>query len=76
MLTKSEKMLIETTMENMIVANKNGINTRVLNNSVYNNLIGRISNLNMHHLAGMLSWVYKAYNHTFLVRKSGNSIIV
>lgn len=76
MLTNFEKRTIERALENCILANPNGINTRLLNQSVFNCLHNRIPNLNMHHIAGMLSWVYKAYDHTFLVRRPGYSIIV
>lgn len=76
MLTNSEKRIIENTMEKQILANPSGINTRNLNQAVYSVLHGSIPNMNMHHIAGMLSWVYKAYGHTFLVRIPGYSIIV
>lgn len=76
MLTQWEKKLTEITIENKIIASKNGINTKYLLDSVYNTLRGSIPNLNRYHLAGMLSWVCRAYNHTFLVRKPGHSIIV
>lgn len=76
MLTNSEKRIIENTMERQILANPNGVNTRSLNQNVYNLLNGSIPNINMHHIAGMLSWVYKSYGHTFLVRTPGYSIIM
>ena len=76
MLTDKEKRLTEITMENKIIENKNGINTKDLLDYVYNTLIEHIPNLNRYHLAGMLSWVCRAYNHTFLFRKPGHSIIV
>lgn len=75
MLTDSEKRIVENTMESQILASPRGINTRHLNQYVYNILKGSIPNLNMHHIAGMLSWVYKSYGHTFLVRTSGYSVI-
>lgn len=75
-LTNWQKRIIERTMEGQILANPNGISTRVLNQTVYNLLHSSIPNLNMHHLAGMLSWVYKSYGHTFLIRTPGYSVIV
>lgn len=76
MLTNSEKRTIERALQNRILANPSGIDTRLLNQSVFDCLHNRIPNLNRHHIAGMLSWVYRAYNHTFLVRSPGRSIIV
>ena len=76
MLTNSEKRLLETTMENQIVKHPSGINTRTLNQAVFNGLHTVIPKLNMHHIAGMLSWVHKSYGHTFLVRTPGHSVIL
>lgn len=76
MLTNNEKRIIENTMESQILASPSGINTRTLMQAVYRILHTRIPNMNMHHVAGMLSWVYKSYGHHFLVRTSGCSIIV
>lgn len=76
MLTKWQKRIIEATMENEILANPNGINTRVLNQNVYNLLHASIPKMNMHHIAGMLSWVYKSYGHKFLIRTAGFSVIL
>lgn len=76
MLTNSEKRLIESAMENQIVKYPSGINTRTLNQAVFNVLHTAIPNMNMHHVAGMLSWVYKSYGHTFLVRTPGYSVIL
>lgn len=75
MLTSIEKRSVETTMENQIISHPGGINTRILNQNVYNVLQASIPNLNMHHIAGMLAWVYKSYGHTFLVRTPGYSVI-
>lgn len=75
MLADHEKRIVEKTMENQILANPKGINTRHLNQNVYNLLHRSIPNLNMHHVAGMLSWVHKSYGHIFLVRTPGYSII-
>lgn len=76
MLTNNEKRIIENTMESQILASPSGINTRTLMQAVYRILHSRIPNMNMHHIAGMLSWVYKSYGHQFLVRTSGYSVIV
>lgn len=76
MLTNIEKRKVENKMENQILANPKGINTRSLNQGVFNHLQSSIPNLNMHHVSGMLSWVYKHYGHTFLVRTPGNSVIM
>lgn len=76
MLTNSEKRTLERTLENYILANPSGINTRTLNQTVFNSLHSNIPNLNMHHISGMLSWVYKFYGHAFLVRTRGYSVIV
>lgn len=76
MLTNHEKRLIENTIEIQILASPSGINTRILMQAVYRILHARIPNMNMHHIAGMLSWVYKSYGHQFLVRTPGYSIIV
>lgn len=76
MLTKKEKKMLELAMEDMITANAAGINTKVLNNCVYQILVDKIPGLNMHHIAGMLSWVYKKYDHMFLVKSRDYSIIV
>lgn len=75
MLTDSEKRIVENTMESQIHASPRGINTRNLNQNVYHILNASIPNMNMHHIAGMLSWVYKTYGHTFLIRTPGYSVI-
>lgn len=76
MLTKNEKKTIESAMENEITANPNGINTRILTQTIFKRLHQSIPNMNMHHISGMLSWVYKQYGHTFLVRTPGYSVII
>ena len=75
MLTNFEKRTIERTLENYILANPSGIDTRTLMQTVFNRLHSRIPNMNMYHISGMLSWVYKFYGHTFLVRTHGYSVI-
>lgn len=75
MLTNFEKRTLERTLEYYILANPNGINTRTLNQIVFNRLHSSIPNLNMYHVSGMLSWVHKFYGHKFLVRTRGYSVI-
>lgn len=74
-MTRNNKRVLENLIEAEIQANPNGINTRTLMSIVYNKLQGSIPNLNMHHVAGMLSWVYKSKEHVFLIRSNGYSII-
>lgn len=60
MLTPTEKTLLETTLDTLILANQRAgrrTYTYTLNPTVYNMLISRIPGLNMHHSAGMLSKV-------------------
>lgn len=76
MLNYWEKRTLENEIEKQIRANPLGINTRTLSIGVYRALKTSIPNLNMHHVAGMLAWVYKSYGHRFLVRTPGFSIII
>lgn len=55
MLTNNEKRIIENMMESLVLASPSGINTRTLMQVVYRILHSRIPNMNMHHIAGMLS---------------------
>lgn len=75
MLTVNEKRIIENELVTTINQNPNGINTRVLIDKVMNVVSKAIPKANRHHVAGMLSWVWKNYNYTFLVRTPGYSII-
>lgn len=74
-LTKNEKRIIENELVTEINRNPNGINTRLLISNVMSAIAVKIPNANRHHVSGMLSWVWKNYNYTFLVRTPGYSII-
>ena len=74
-MSNNNKRLLESLIEAEILANPNGINTRTLMSIIYNKVQGSISNVNMHHIAGMLSWVYRSRGHVMLVRSNGYSII-
>ena len=75
MLTANEKRIIENELIATINQNPNGINTRVLIDKVMNAVSKAIPKANRHHVAGMLSWVWKNFNYTFLVRTPGYSVI-
>lgn len=75
MLTVNEKRIIENELVVTVNQNPNGINTRVLIDKVINAVSKAIPNANRHHVSGMLSWVWKNYNYTFLVRTPGYSVI-
>lgn len=75
MLTNNEKRIIENELVVTINQNPNGIDTRVLMDTVMNAIAKVIPNANRHHIAGMLSWVWKNYNYTFLIRTPGYSVI-
>lgn len=75
MLTNNEKRIIENDLVVIINQNPNGIDTRVLMDKVMNAISIVIPNANRHHIAGMLSWVWKKYNYTFLIRTPGYSVI-
>lgn len=75
-LSKTEKRVVEQELVNEINLNPKGINTRTLISNVLNTVSVAIPNANRHHVSGMLSWVWKKYNYTFLARKRGYSIIL
>lgn len=75
-MSDTEKRFLENCIETEILAHPTGINTRTLMGIVYNQVISMIPNVNMHHIAGMLSWVHRSKGHVFLVRTPGYSIIV
>lgn len=74
-LTKREKRMIEQELVRTINRHPSGINTRKLISHVMSVIKTSIPNANEHHVLGMLSWVWKNYNYTFLVRTPGYSII-
>lgn len=76
MLTAKEKRVIEYELVATINQNPNGINTRVLIDRVMSAVSKVIPNANRHHVAGMLSWVWKNNNCTFLVHTPGYSVVV
>lgn len=75
MLTYNEKRIIEIEMVNVINQNPNGINTRNLISQVLNSVSAFIPNVNRHHISGMIAWVIKTYNFSFLIRTPGYSVI-
>lgn len=75
-MTDVQKRLLENTIETEIVASKSGIDTRVMAANVLNALRKVIPDLNMYHIYGMFSWVYKRYNHRFIKRTPGSSMVV
>jgi hypothetical protein len=74
-LTRNEKRTVENELVTIINQHPNGIDTRVLISSVMTAIVASIPNANRHHVSGMLSWVWKNYNYTFLVRTPGYSVI-
>lgn len=74
-MSRAHKRLLENTVEAEILANPSGIDTRVMMGNVLKTLQNTIPNLNLHNISGMFSWVYKSYNHTFLKRTPGSSIV-
>jgi len=74
-LTNIEKRRIENELVTGINQNPNGIDTRTLMDNVENAISLAIPNANRHHISGMLSWVWKKYNYTFLIRTPGYSVI-
>lgn len=74
-LTRNEKRTVENELVTIINQHPNGIDTRVLISSVMTAIAASIPNANRHHVSGMLSWVWKNYNYTFLVRTPGYSVI-
>ena len=68
MLTYAEKRIIER--ETLMI-----INTRVLISQVMKRISSTIPNANRHHVAGMLSWIWKNNGYQFLVRTPECSII-
>ena len=76
MLAYKEKRIIEYVMVKIISQNPNGINTRNLISQVLNNVSAFIPNANRHHISGMIAWVVKAYNFSFLIRTPGYSVIL
>lgn len=74
-LTRWEKRRIEGELVAEISRNPGGIDTRILISNVMKAISAVIPNANRHHVSGMLSWVWKKYQYTFLVRSPGYSII-
>lgn len=74
-LTNREKRNIENALVRIINQHPNGINTRTLISDVMNLIKPSIPNANRHHVSGMLAWVWKNYNYTFLIRTPGYSVI-
>lgn len=74
-LTNLERRMIENELVTGINSSPNGIDTRILMDNVENAISKTIPNANRHHIAGMLSWAWKNYNYTFLVRTPGYSVI-
>lgn len=74
-LTVKEKRRIESELVQMINRYPNGINTRTLISDVMTLISPSIPNANRHHVSGMLSWVWKNYNYTFIIRTPGYSVI-
>lgn len=75
-MTDSQKRLLEDTIETEIIASRTGIDTRIMAANVLNVLSKTIPDLNMHHIYGMFSWVYKSYHHTFIKKTPGSSIVI
>ena len=75
MLSGREKRIIENEIIMIINSNPNGINTRVLIATVMRAISNTVPNANRHHVAGMLSWVWKNNGFNFLVRTPGYSVI-
>lgn len=75
MLTYAEKRIIERETLMIIHFYPRGINTRVLISQVMKRISSTIPNANRHHVAGMLSWIWKNNRYQFLVRTPGYSII-
>lgn len=74
-LTNTEKRTIEAELVMAINLHPNGINTRNLISIVMAAISSNIPNATRRHVSGMLSWVWKKYGYTFLVRTPGYSII-
>lgn len=74
-LTKSEKRTVGNELIAAINQHPNGIDTRVLISTVMMAISTSIPNANRHHVSGMLSWVWRNYDFTFLVRTPGYSVI-
>lgn len=75
MLTYAEKRKIENELVTEINQYPNGIDTRVLMDNVENAISLAIPCATRWHISGMLSWVWKKYNYTFLIRTPGYSVI-
>ncbi len=77
MLTYQEKRALENQMLLEIAGHQGkGIDTRTLINNMVVSLGGTITALTAHHVAGMLSWLYRSGAVSFLSRSPGASVVV
>lgn len=74
-LTNQEKRTVENEMVQIINQNPNGIDTRALISQVIVSIASTIPNANRYHVSGMIAWVLKKYQYTFLIRTPGYSVI-
>lgn len=74
-LTNQEKRTIENEMVRIINQNPNGIDTRALISQVIGSIASTTPNANRYHVSGMIAWVWKKYQYTFLIRTPGYSVI-